>query len=177
MILIKNGNFVPEEVLLENQYEKFKKVAKKWLKILNAVLLVLLLFEGFLFYYFNGIVVPPVLVMQYEIATSKMDGVKKELAKIENARKEDQNPVAGLTAVLGAKPLDVKLSTVSIGQVEGNPAWVTFDCVGINLVSFSEFTGKLNQDADLAGAVITKISSPGGDKGNSKTATIIVGRR
>lgn len=160
---IQNANLIPKTYLQQRYYSQF---CRKVTRILTITALVLLLLTSIIFgvCYFletnRDMDVPESIKNEYVAAQKNSELLKKKKELFTMAKSEDSQVIETLSAVLSAKPSDIKLTrfeitNTNIIQIEGfahDPA------------SFNQYVSQINAQSNLfTKAVVEKIADASGD--------------
>ena len=178
-ISVESANVLPQEVRKNSKYHRYRNLAKKYMKILIAVLLVLSVCEVGLTFYFNTFRVPETLQSDYDKAYLEFDQVKKEMEIISAAKEEDQEALEALEALLASKPPSIGFSDIDIGDKNASKdkdkKWIRFTIKTADPLAIRDYTTTLSQDSRLDTVNIEQIVTDTGT--NLKAATVSVTKK
>lgn len=151
---IRRANLIPDEYLLERDYQRF---CEKTIRYLMAFLCFLLLMSSAILsmcYYLDknrDMNVPPNIKQKYVDALARSELLKNKTALLEVAKKEDCNAIPTLANLLLSKPDSIKLTRIDISnaiQIEG---------FSIDPVTFNNYVAQINTQGSSK-ATVEKIS-------------------
>lgn len=171
-----NANVLPAEVRKNSRFQRFRKIAKKYAKILAVVLAILTGGEILGILYFNMVSIPDTLQSEYDRAHKDFDPLKKELEIIGVAKTEDQYPIEALDGILSQRPQNLRFAEIEIGEKgnvkEADRKWIRFTAKTEDPLLIRDYTSRLSQDNRFAVVNVEQISSDSST--NLKAATVVI---
>lgn len=176
---VASANILPNNIRKNSRYHRYRNLAKKYMKILIVLLLVLSAIEIGLTFYFNSFKISESLQSDYDRATVEYDQVKNEMDIINTAKSEDQEVLDALEALLAQKPVNVGFSEIEIGDKDTSKdkdkKWMRFTIKTPDPLAIRDYTSALSQDTRLDMVNIEQIATDNGS--NMKAATVNVTKR
>lgn len=176
---ITSANILPGSIRKNSRYHRYRNLAKKYMKVLIVLLLILSVVEIGLTFYFNSFKISESLQTDYDRANIEFDQVKKEMDIITTAKSEDQEILDALEALLAQKPATIGFSDIEIGDKETakdkDKKWMRFTIKTPDPLAIRDYTSALSQDTRLDMVNIEQIATDNGT--NAKVATVNVTKR
>jgi hypothetical protein len=175
-LTLTDANLLPADVRKNSRFQRFRKIAKKYTKILVVVLALLTGIEVFGVLYFSTVSIPDTLQSEYDRAHKEFDPLKKELELINAARTEDQSPLEALDGILSQRPQNLGFAEIEIGEKgnvkEADRKWIRFTAKTEDPLLIRDYTSLLSQDSRFAVVNVEQISSDSST--NLKAATVVI---
>lgn len=174
-----SANVLPAEIKVESRLQQMKKKTKQYCKAAILLFLCIVSLEGAALFYFNSFEIPDALQADYDRANQSIEGVKKELEILKQAKMEEQHPLAALNGLLSGKPGNLWFGNFEIGQ-QGKPdpnQWITCNVQAADPITFRDYVATIEQNTLFRGINIKQINtSSAGNNKELKTATITIGK-
>ncbi len=175
-LTLTEANILPADIRKNSRFQRFRKIAKKYAKILVVVLALLTGVETFGVLYFNMVSIPDTLQSEYDRAHKDFDPLKKELELINAAKTEDQDPLEALDGLLSQRPQNLGFTEIEIGEKgnvkEADRKWIRFTAKTEDPLLIRDYTSRLSQDSRFATVNVEQISSD--SSSNLKAATVVI---
>lgn len=172
-LTINSANMLPEQIRLNAKFKRIKHMIKKVSRMLIISLLAITFAETSAIIYYNSIKIPPDLQIDYDKAQKDIKDINAEIKIINEAKKEDESPMKGFTALTETRPNNCGFASVSIGQAGKDTNWVKLTAAAPDAMIFQDYISQLSSNSIFDNVTISKITT---DVSGLKIADIEAGK-